>query len=103
MRKIDAIAITFGSFVVGGVIYLILQGVGVDIIQAGIWTEAVLIAGLFIWTLTYIIRFSQGNMTYNQQLKDYQDAVLQKRLEKMTPEELEKLQAEVEAEANKKS
>ncbi|MDE5110942.1 MAG: DUF3007 family protein, partial [Trichodesmium sp. St7_bin2_1] len=32
------------------------------------------------------------------QLKDYEDAVLQKRLEEMTPEELAKLQAEVEEE-----
>ena len=37
-------------------------------------------------------------MTYNQQLKDYEDAVLQKRLEEMTPEELEKLQQEIEQE-----
>jgi hypothetical protein len=37
-------------------------------------------------------------MTYNQQLKDYADAVLQKRLEELTPEELEQLQAEIEQE-----
>jgi hypothetical protein len=37
-------------------------------------------------------------MTYNQQLKDYEDAVLQKRLEEMTPEELAKLQAEIDQE-----
>lgn len=37
-------------------------------------------------------------MTYNQQVQDYKDAVLQKRLEEMTPEELEKLQAEIEQE-----
>jgi hypothetical protein len=37
-------------------------------------------------------------MTYNQQLKDYEDAVLQKRLEAMTPEEVAKLQAEIEQE-----
>jgi hypothetical protein len=40
-------------------------------------------------------------MTYNQQLKNYEDAVLQKRLEEMTPEELAQLQAEVEEEKNK--
>jgi hypothetical protein len=39
-------------------------------------------------------------MTYNQQLKNYEDAVLQKRLEEMTPEEIAQLQAEVEAEKN---
>jgi hypothetical protein len=37
-------------------------------------------------------------MTYNQQIKDYKEAVLQKRLEAMTPEELAKLQAEIEEE-----
>ncbi|WP_042892023.1 DUF3007 family protein [Anaplasma marginale] len=98
MRRIDAIAITLGFFVAGGVMYLILQAIGIDAIQAGIWTQAALIGGLGIWVITYIFRFSQGNMTYNQQLKDYEDAVLQKRLEEMTPEEIEKLQAEVEAE-----
>ncbi|MDJ0726884.1 MAG: DUF3007 family protein [Prochloraceae cyanobacterium] len=97
MRRIDAIAITFGFFVAGGLIYLILQLIGVDSTQSGIWTQAVLILGLLAWTLTYIFRFSQGNMTYNQQLKDYEDAVLQKRLEQMTPEELAELQAETEA------
>jgi hypothetical protein len=37
-------------------------------------------------------------MTYNQQLKDYEDAVLQKRLDELTPDELDKLQAEIEQE-----
>ena len=35
-------------------------------------------------------------MTYNQQLEDYEEAVLQKRLEEMSPEELAQIQAEVE-------
>jgi hypothetical protein len=34
-------------------------------------------------------------MTYHQQLKDYQEAVLQKRLEALTPEELARIQAEI--------
>jgi hypothetical protein len=42
-------------------------------------------------------------MTYNQQLKDYEDAVLQKRLEAMTPEELAQLQAEIEQEKRSES
>jgi hypothetical protein len=36
-------------------------------------------------------------MTYNQQLQDYEDAVLQKRLDEMSPEELAALQAKLEA------
>ena len=42
-------------------------------------------------------------MTYNQQLKDYEDAVLQKRLDEMSPEELAKLQAEIEREEKETS
>jgi flagellin-like hook-associated protein FlgL len=37
-------------------------------------------------------------MTYSQQLQDYKEAVLQKRLDELTPEELAKLQAEIEQE-----
>jgi membrane protein implicated in regulation of membrane protease activity len=101
MRRIDAIAIAVGFFAAGGVIYLILQQVGLDDINAGIWSQVILVAVLVGWVMTYITRALTKNMTYNQQLKDYEDAVLQKRLEEMTPEELAKLQAEVEAEKAK--
>jgi DNA-directed RNA polymerase specialized sigma24 family protein len=40
-------------------------------------------------------------MTLNQQLKDYEEAVLQKRLEELSPEELAKIQAEIEEEGNR--
>ena len=98
MRRIDALGITIGFFAAGGIIYLILQVVGLDSQQAGIWSQAVLICGLIGWLLTYLFRVGAGKMTYNQQLKDYEDAVLQKRLDAMTPEELEQLQAEIEQE-----
>jgi Protein of unknown function (DUF3007) len=35
-------------------------------------------------------------MTYAQQLREYEDAVLQKRLEELSPEELEALSEELE-------
>ena len=98
MRRIDAISITLGVFIAGGVSYFIFQVVGFDSVSAGIWTQSLLVAGLIGWLLTYLFRVSTKNMTYNQQLEDYEEAVLQKRLEEMTPEELAKLQAEVEAE-----
>jgi hypothetical protein len=41
-------------------------------------------------------------MTYHQQVRDYENAVLEKRLEELSPEELEKLQAEIEAEKRAK-
>jgi hypothetical protein len=39
-------------------------------------------------------------MTYNQQLIDYKTEVLKKQLAEMSPEELAKLQAEVDAESS---
>lgn len=101
MRRIDVIVITILVFLSGGLIYLIFQGIGFDSADAGIWSQTFLVGGLFIWLLTYLFRVGSRNMTYNQQLKNYEDAVLQKRLEEMTPEELAQLQAEVEEEKNK--
>jgi hypothetical protein len=98
MRRIDAIGITIGFFAVGGIIYILLQVAGLDDLKAGIWSQALLVGGLIGWLLTYLFRVGTKNMTYNQQMKDYEEAVLQKRLEAMTPEELAQLQAEIEQE-----
>jgi hypothetical protein len=102
MRRIDAIRITLGVFVAGGVVYLLLKQAGLDPLQAGIWSQALLVGGLLGWLLTYFVRVFTHKMTYNKQREDYREALLQKRLEEMTPEELEKLQAEIEEEKAKK-
>lgn len=98
MRRIDALGISLGIFVAAGLVYLALQLFGLDGIQAGIWTQTLLVIGLIIWSLTYLFRVGTKNMTYNQQLKDYEEAVMQKRLEEMSPEELAQLQQELEQE-----
>jgi hypothetical protein len=103
MRRIDVIGIGIGIFVAGGIGYLILMTVGLDSLTAGIWSQAILVTGLVGWTLTYLFRVATKNMTYTQQLKEYEEAVLQKRLEEMTPEELEQLQAEIEQEKQAKA
>ncbi|NES80199.1 MAG: DUF3007 family protein [Moorea sp. SIO2B7] len=103
MRRIDAIGITVGIFAAGGIVYLFLQVAGLDSLQAGIWSQVLLVGGLFGWLSTYLFRVGTKNMSYNQQLKDYQEAVLQKRLDEMTPEELAKLQAEIEEERRAKA
>jgi len=96
MRRIDVIGIGIGIFTAGGLVYLVLKQAGVEDVNAGIWTQAVLMGGLLGWLLTYVGRAVTQTMTYNQQLKDYEDAVLQKRLDDMTPAELAALQAELE-------
>lgn len=98
MRRIDVMFISLGLLIAGGLIYLLLQVTGMDGQQAGIWTQALLVGGLIIWLLTYLGRVLTQNMAYNQQIKDYREAVVQKRLEELTPEELAKLQAEIEQE-----
>lgn len=101
MRRIDVIGIGIGIFAAGGLIYLLLEFAGLDSLNAGIWSQAILVGGLIGWLLTYLLRALTQNMTYNQQIKDYKEAVLQKRLEELTPEELAKLQAEIEEEKRK--
>lgn len=100
MRRIDAIAISGAVFIGGGLIYLVLQVTGLDGISAGIWTQLLLVLGLIGWGSTYILRVLTDGMTYNKQLKDYEEAVMQKRLEEMSPEELAKLQEEIEQETS---
>ncbi len=100
MRRIDVIGITFGVFVAGGLAYLLLQWAGLDSTNAGIWSQLFLVAGLIGWLATYLFRAVTQGMTYSQQLKDYKEAVLQKQLDELTPEELARIQAEIEQEKN---
>lgn len=95
MRRIDVITIGIAMFAAGGLVCLFFQAVGFDGVSAGIWSQVLLVGGLVGWTLTYLFRVMGKDMTYNQQVKDYTNAVLQKRLEAITPEELEKLQQEI--------
>jgi hypothetical protein len=98
MRRIDVFAIGLAIFLLGGLGYIVLQAVGLDNINAGIWSQVVLILVILGWSGTYLFRVSSKNMTYDQQRAEYEEAVLQKRLDDLTPEELEKLQAEIAAE-----
>ncbi len=102
MRRIDAIGISLGVFALGGAVYIGLNLAGLDNLSAGVWSQVVLVLVLVGWTATYLTRVVGKNMTYDQQLKDYEDAVLQKRLDEMSPEELAALQAEVEQERQEK-
>lgn len=98
MRRIDVIGISLGFFVAGGFAYLVLQFAGLDSMNAGIWSQLFLVVGLIGWLVTYLFRALTQKMTYSEQLKEYKDAVLQKQLDALTPEELAKLQAEIEQE-----
>ncbi|AFZ59510.1 DUF3007 family protein [Anabaena cylindrica FACHB-243] len=97
MRRIDAIGIALGIFVAGGLAYAGLQLVGLDGQKAGIWSQVLLVFGLLGWLSTYLFRAGSKKMTYHQQREEYEKAFLQKRLDELTPEELAKIQAEIES------
>jgi Protein of unknown function (DUF3007) len=101
MRRIDVIVIGIVVFAIGGAGYLGLKLAGVDSINAGIWSQLVLVGIILAWSFSYVFRVATKKMTYTQQLKDYEEAVLQKRLDELTPEELAKIQAEIEQERSK--
>lgn len=103
MRRIDIFTLGFALLLGGGALYALLQGVGVSAPQAGIWTEAALVLGLVGWLVSYLVRAASQKMTYIQQRRDYEDARLQKRLDSLSPEELEQLQRQVGADEEERS
>ncbi len=98
MRRLDILFVGLGLLGGGALVYLLFRGTGLDGLDAGIWSQVILVLVVVAWTSTYLFRAVTQTMTYNQQLQDYEDAVLQKRFEALSPEEREALQAEVEAE-----
>ena len=78
--------------------YNVATALGVDGLQAGIYISVAMTIGMVAWTLSYIFRVANKDMTYAKQLKNYEDAVLAKRLEELEAEEVEALLEEVEKE-----
>lgn len=58
--------------------YDVVQFAGVDPLQAGNVVQLVLVLGLTVgWISTYIFRVSNKEMTYAQQLRDYENKVME--------------------------
>ncbi len=96
MRRIDAIGIVFGVFVVGGLAYVVLSLAGFNSFSAGIWSQFLLVGGLIGWLLSYIFRAVGNKMTYHQQREEYEKAFLQNQLDQLSPEQRDKLLESVE-------
>jgi hypothetical protein len=100
VRRIDVLGIGLGIFLVGGGLFLGLRLLGLDGISAGIWSQVIMVGGVVGWLLTYLVRVVTGSMTLNQQMDDYEEAVLQQRLEELTPEQIAVLQEKLESESS---
>lgn len=87
----------------GCAMYYGLQATGMEPGMAGNFVQLIIVLGLCLgWVSTYLFRVATKQMTYVQQLKDYEEAVLVKRLEEMPPEEAERLVTEVEEERQRR-
>uniref|UniRef100_A0A6N2LLV0 Uncharacterized protein n=2 Tax=Salix viminalis TaxID=40686 RepID=A0A6N2LLV0_SALVM len=88
----DVLLIGLGVTVLGIGLESGLEYAGVDPLQAGNVVQLVLVLGLTIgWISTYIFRVSNKEMTYAQQIRDYENKVMEKRLEGLSEAELEAL------------
>eukprot|EP01025_Chloroclados_australasicus_P022602 TRINITY_DN23217_c0_g1_i2.p2 TRINITY_DN23217_c0_g1~~TRINITY_DN23217_c0_g1_i2.p2 ORF type:complete len:164 (-),score=17.41 TRINITY_DN23217_c0_g1_i2:84-575(-) len=93
----DVILIGVGLIGLGYGLYYGLQAFGVEPLTAGNLTQLIIFVGMCVgWIGSYLFRVSTKQMTYVTQLKDYEEAVMKKRLEEMTEEELERMMSEVE-------
>ncbi|KAH0675245.1 hypothetical protein KY285_023046 [Solanum tuberosum] len=95
----DVILIGVGVTLLGVGLKSGLEFLGFDPLQAGNVVQLVLVLGLTVgWISTYIFRVSNKEMTYAQQLRDYESKVMEKRLESLTEAELQVLLEQVEEE-----
>lgn len=85
-------------FIVPIIGYNIVTGVfGYDEIEAGKWIGVGFTAiAMLAWSSTYLFRVATKDMTYAKQLKDYENAVIAKRLEELDDDEIQALVEEIE-------
>lgn len=95
----DVLIVGVGLLVLGYAAYYGLQSAGIEAGQAGNFVQlGVFVILSFGWTASYLFRVINKDMTYSKQLKQYEEAVMQKRLEEMPETERSRLYEEVEAE-----
>jgi len=72
-------------------------GFGLDSIEAGKWIGVGFTFFICVaWVLSYVFRVATKDMTYAKQLKDYENAVIAKRLEELDDDEVQALIEDIE-------
>jgi hypothetical protein len=96
--KGGALFLSLLLFMVPLVVYQIATGAfGVDGIEAGKWIGVgFTFFTTVLWVSTYIFRVATKDMTYAKQLKDYENAVIAKRLEELDDDEIQALVEDIE-------
>mmetsp|Transcript_22648 Transcript_22648/g.31620 ORF Transcript_22648/g.31620 Transcript_22648/m.31620 type:complete len:183 (+) Transcript_22648:176-724(+) len=85
-------------FIVPIIVYQVVINVfGFDPIDAGKWIGVgFTFFTTVLWVSTYIFRVATKDMTYAKQLKDYENAVIAKRLEELDEDEIQALVEDIE-------
>jgi hypothetical protein len=96
--KGGALFLSLILFMVPLLVYQIVTGVfEVDGIEAGKWIGVgFTFFTTVLWVSTYIFRVATKDMTYAKQLKDYENAVIAKRLEELDDDEIQALVEDIE-------
>ena len=79
-------------------VLLLLFTVGLKLKLRSIVSPEV-IGGSLLWAFSYVFRVFSKDMTYSTQLKQYEDAVIQKRFEELEDDEVDALLGEIERES----
>ena len=95
-----AVVLSILLFLIPIVVYQISTNVfGADEIEAGRNIGVGFsVVTMLLWGSTYIFRVATKDMTYAKQLKDYEDAVIRKRLEELDEDEVQALVEDIERE-----
>eukprot|EP01031_Cornospumella_fuschlensis_P027993 gene27993-33804_t len=73
--------------------------IGMEDTKVGAYVGAIFVLlSNVAWASTYVFRVANKDMTYAKQLRDYENAVLQKRLDELADEEINALMEEIEQE-----
>eukprot|EP01041_Mallomonas_annulata_P006519 gene6519-13174_t len=84
-------------------VYYYFVGTGVEETRVGAYVGALFVLlSMLAWASTYIFRVATKDMTYARQLRDYENAVLQKRLDELADDEIQALMEEIDNEENTK-
>ncbi len=84
MTRAGVLQLGLGVFLLGAVAYGLFRLLGLEGFSAGIASEALLVAIVLLWTVSYLFRVVTGQMTFMEQRKRYRKAY-----EKITEEELQ--------------
>lgn len=100
----DIILIGAGLIGMGFFLNWLLQSVfQMDAIMAGNYAQLIIFVGLCVgWIGSYLFRVATKQMTYAKQLEDYEEAVMQKRLEELPEAELENIMESIEEEKKRR-